>query len=497
MFNALAPSIQKSFSIFHFFFVSLQNLYACNMKKLHKLVIKAFLGPLVVTFFITMIVLLMQFLWKYVDDLIGKGLELTILLKFLYYTTLTLVPMGLPITVLLASLMTFGNMGERDELVAAKASGISLQKLMRPLFVFTIGIAGVAFLFSNNVFPYAFLRYRTLLHDIQMKKPALNINEGEYYKAIDGYVIRIDRKERDGQTIHGVMIYDHTENIGNVRLTIARSGLMQTTADGKFLQFTLFDGWSYAEDVQDFQNRHRRPFSRIRFEEQVIRFDLSTFEMGQTDMSLFKNHEKAKRLSELRQRIDTLAIQYNSRVSEVTNAILSRLHYYRTFYADTLVAKNVNTSKLSRDSLPGHIFELAASQVSSVVSDIRFYAQDLQNRERFIKDFKLEWHRKFTYSFACILLFLIGAPLGAIVRRGGLGLPVVMGVLIFVAYFATSIIGERTALTTDLLMWRGAWLSSVIFLPIGIFLMMKATSDAAFLDADVWRRKILKLFAKK
>jgi len=464
------------------------------MKKLHILVVKAFLGPLFVTFFITMLVLLMQFLWKYVDDLVGKGLELIILFKFLYYTSLTLVPMALPITVLLASLMTFGNMGERYELVAIKASGVSLQKLMRPLFVFAIGIAGIAFLFSNNVFPHAFLKYRTLLHDIQMKKPALNISEGEYYKAIDGYVIRIDRKERDGQTIHGVMIYDHTDHTGNTRLTMAKHGLMQTTADGAYLQFTLFDGYTYAEDVKDFQNRLRRPFSRVKFEEQVIRFDLSSFEMGETDESLFRNHEKAKSLRELQQRVDTLTEQYVTRVEDITKAILSRFHFYRTFFDDSLV---VETSKLSEPALItiSHT-ETAWSHANSLLSDIKFYAIDLQNRERFMKDYEVEWHRKLTYSFACILLFLIGAPLGAIVRRGGLGLPVVMGVLIFVAYFATTLIGERTALTTDLFVSRGAWISTFVFLPIGIFLMIKASSDAAFLDADVWRRKFLKLFGR-
>jgi lipopolysaccharide export system permease protein len=175
--------------------------------------------------------------------------------------------------------MTFGNMGERYELVATKAAGISLQKLMRPLFVFIIGIASIAFLFSNNVYPYAFLKYRTLLHDIQMKKPALNIKEGEYYKRIDGYVIRFEKKERDGQTIQGVQIYDHTDGVGNTRLTMAKSGLMRATDDGKWLQFILFDGHSYVEDVKDWQNRHKRPFSRIKFDEQVIKFDLSSFEM--------------------------------------------------------------------------------------------------------------------------------------------------------------------------------------------------------------------------
>ena len=314
------------------------------MKKIHKLVIKAFLGPLVVTFAISMLILLMQFLWKYVDDLVGKGLETVVILKFLYYTSLTLVPMALPITVLLASLMTLGNMGERYELAAAKAAGVSLQKLMRPLFIFSIGISLVAFLFSNNVFPYAYLKYRTVLHDIQMKKPAFNIEEGEYYKRIDGYVIRFDRKERDGQTIHGVLIYDHTDNLGNIRLTMAKSGLMQSTDDGKWLQFRLFDGYSYAEDIEDFQNRHRRPFSRVKFDEQIIRFDLTSFEMGETDEGLFRNHQKVKNLNQLQGRVDTLHIQYSERVEEITKALLSRHHFYRTFYTDTTPIENTELS---------------------------------------------------------------------------------------------------------------------------------------------------------
>ena len=460
------------------------------MKKIHKLVIKSFIGPLIVTFFISMLVLLMQFLWKYVDDLVGKGLELTVLFKFLYYTSLTLVPLALPITVLLASLMTLGNMGERYELVAIKAAGISLQKLMRPLFVFTMGIALVAFLFSNNVYPYAFLKYRTLLHDIQMKKPALNISEGEYYKRIDGYVIRFDKKERDGQTIHGIQIYDHTENIGNVRLTTAKSGLMQATDDGKWLQFTLFDGYSYAEDVKEWQNRHTRPFSRAKFGEQVIKFDLSSFEMGETDESLFKNHEKGKRLSDLQSTIDTLTMQYADRTEDITKAILSRYHFYQTFYDDSLNVENINISNLSADPLNEHSLNAATSQVNSTLTDVQYYSMDLQNREKFLKDYEIEWHRKFTYPFACLLLFLVGAPLGAIIRRGGLGMPVVMAVLIFIAYFAASIIGEKSVLTTSLLSWRGMWMSSFIFLPIGLFLLIKATSDAAFLDADVWKRKL-------
>ncbi|MDR1951155.1 MAG: LptF/LptG family permease [Bacteroidales bacterium] len=467
------------------------------MKKIHKLVIKAFLGPLVVTFLISILVLLMQHLWKYVDDLVGKGLEVHIIFQFLYYSTLHLVPLALPITVLLASLMTLGNMGERYELVAIKSSGISLQRLLRPLYPLTICISIIAFLFSNNVYPYAFLKYRTLLHDIQIKKPALSINESEYYKGIDGYIIRFDKKERDGQTIHGIQIYDHTDNIGNTRLTMAKSGLMQTTDDGKWLQFTLFDGYSYVEDVKEFQNRHKRPFSRIKFEEQIIKFDLSSFEMTRTDESLFSNHEKIKNLNNLQETVDTLAKQYTTRVQEISTGLLSRYHFYRTFFDDSIKVENLNTEILSVDSLRPDYINSAATNVNSMLSDVKYYATDLQNREAFINDYENEWHRKFTYPAACLLLFLVGAPLGSIIRQGGLGMPVVVAVLIFIAYFALSRIGEVYVMTTGLISWKGMWASSLIFLPIGLFLLVKATSDAAFLDADVWYRKFLKLIGRK
>jgi len=466
------------------------------MKKIHKLIVKAFIGPLIVTFFISMLVLLMQFLWKYIDDLMGKGLELHLILQFLYYTSLTLVPLALPITVLLASLMTLGNLGEHYELVATKSSGISLQKLMRPLFVITIGIAGVAFVFSNNVFPYAFQRYRTLLHDIQMTKPALNIVEGEYYRLIDGFVIRFDRKERDGQTIHGVKIYDHTDGTGNTRLTMARSGIMRTTDDEQWLQFTLFDGHTYSEDVREWQNRHRRPFTRVRFEEQVIRFDLSSFEMNRSDESLFQNDRRGMRLSRLQEAIDSLQQLYAARVDEVKRSLISRHHFYQTFYDSDLTAEPKRLICAPWDSLPAHILEMAIGQIHSVLLDVQHYARELQSRESHLNSHEVEWHRKFTLPFACILLFLIGAPLGAIVRRGGLGMPIVMGVLIFIAYFAISIIGEQSVRTTELLTWRGMWASTFIFLPIGIFLLMKATMDSAFLDEDVWRRKFLKVIGR-
>ncbi|MCL2413267.1 MAG: LptF/LptG family permease, partial [Bacteroidales bacterium] len=253
---------------------------------------------------------------------------------------------------------------------------------------------------------------------------------------------------------------------------------------------------SYSEDVREWQNRHRRPFTRIRFEEQVIRFDLSSFEMNRSDESLFQNDRRGMRLSRLEEAIDSLQELYVARVGEVMNSLVSRHHFYRTFYDDSLVVEPTRLVSSSRDSIPANILEMATTQAHSAFFDIQHYARELQNHESHINSHEIEWHRKFSLPFACILLFLIGAPLGAIVRRGGLGMPVVMGVLIFIAYFSISIIGEQSIRTTELLSWRGMWASTFIFLPIGIFLLMKATMDSAFLDEDVWRRKLLKLFGR-
>jgi lipopolysaccharide export system permease protein len=325
-----------------------------------------------------------------------------------------------------------------------------------------------------------------------MKKPALNIREGEYYKRIDGYVIRFDRKERDGRTIHGVLIYDHTENTGNTRLTMAKSGTMETTADGQYLQFTLFDGHSYVEEVKERQHRHTRPFSRVRFDEQIIRFDLSSFEMRESDERLFAFHEKNKNLTELQAQIDTLHTQYTDRVEEVLRGVLMRYHFLQTFYQEMDSAQELDLTRLSDGSINLDFLNLAVHQAQSALSDMRYYARDLQNREAFRRTYEREWHRRFANPLSVLLLFFVGAPLGAIIRRGGLGMPVVMAVLIFVTFFAVSMIGERAIL----LAWRGVWMSTIIFAPIGLLLLVKATTDGAFLDADVWRRKTLNILRK-
>ncbi|GHV72582.1 hypothetical protein FACS1894201_02650 [Bacteroidia bacterium] len=466
------------------------------MKKIHKLVVKAFLGPLIVTFAISMLVLLMQFLWKYVDDLMGKGLDLVIVINFLYYATLTLVPMALPLTVLLASLMTFGNLGERYELVAAKAAGISLQKMMRPLVLFVIGIAVVSFIFANNVYPYAFKKYRTMLHDIQTKKPALNINEGEYYTQLDGYVLRVGKKDSDGKTVHDIQIYDHTENLGNVRMSIAKDGCMQMSKDGQYLVFTLWDGYSYTEDLKEVQNRAKRPFSRVRFEEQKIKFDLSEFQFQESDDALFSNHYKMMTIASLQRQIDTFCLYYERRATEITRLLTSRYNFYSLYYHDTTERKVSDKVVFNMDTntiIASHAFEGA----NNLRNDIQYYSSDLNARRTSIDIFEIEWHRKYSIPFTCLVLFLVGAPLGAIIRKGGFGMPVVVSILLFTAFYVLSIICEKSIITTDLSPWRGMWTSAIVFLPIGLFLMIKATTDAAFMDAEVWKRWFGNMFHRQ
>ena len=259
------------------------------MRKIYKLVLKAFSGPLVITFFISLFVLLMQFLWKYIDDLVGKGLEWYVISELLFYASATFVPMALPLAILLSSLMTFGNLGEKYELVAMKAAGISLRKIMAPLAVLTLFISIGAFFFSNNVMPIANLKFRSILYDVREHKMAFNIKEGVYYNDLDGYVLRVREKDEDGHTIRGVIIYDHTKDEGNTNVTIADSGYMSMSADNSMMILELYDGQNYLDDVSR-RNKNKRPFRRTQFKKQTITFDMSGFDLSRTNEDLFKNN---------------------------------------------------------------------------------------------------------------------------------------------------------------------------------------------------------------
>ena len=448
------------------------------------------------TFFISLFVLLMQFLWKYIDDLAGKGLEWSVIFKLMVYVAVTLVPLALPLAMLLASIMTFGNLAEHYELVACKSAGMSVQRIMRPLLFLTIGICIAAFYFSDNVLPAANLRMSALLYDVRNQKPALYIKEGVFYNGIEGYVIKVGRKDKDNQTIHNVMIYDHTENRGNTKLILADKGTMLMSDDDRYLILTLFNGQSYEERRKP-KGGDTKPLMRTEFQKEIIRFDLSAFKLTRTNEKLFKDNYQMLNLRQLSASSDSIEKKIND----------TRLFYQkvnRKYYE----APNPESKKKVAFTNEDFILNFPEAKQASILAGALSAARTSQNiavdsandisiRQKSLYKHRIEWNRKFTLSFAIFILFLIGAPLGSIIRKGGLGMPLVISVIFFLIYHIISITGEKFAREGVVEVYKGMWLSSVILLPLGIFLMYKATTDSALFDKDAYTRFFNKFIPKK
>lgn len=474
------------------------------MKKIYILVLKAYIGPLIMTFFIAIFILLMQFVWKYVDDLVGKGLEWYIIAELLFYASSTFVPLALPLAILLSSLMTFGNLGEHYELVAIKAAGISLKKTMFPLVVLSIFISSIAFYFSNNVLPYANLKLHSILYDVREQKLALNIKEGIFYDGIDGYVIRVGKKEPDGKTIRDIKIYDHTARLGNINVTTANWGTMQLTSDKKSLIFTLHDGVNYQEKIDQHNYSARRQFQRTSFSENQRYFDLSAFAMSRTNEELFRSHYQMLNLMQLHDAEDSLMQKISIRKKEMSSQIWKS--FFHLNYKNALAINNTPDSivKPGPDFLASFsnqqrskILEGAVAGTRSLKENISYYNSEIDQRSEKLYRYQIEVQRKFTLSLACFILFFIGAPLGAIIRKGGFGLPVVFSVLFFVVFHILSITGEKFCREGVLPSWQGMWIASLVFLPVGIFLTLKATTDSPLVDSDAWKRLFRRIFPKR
>ncbi|MFA6924600.1 MAG: LptF/LptG family permease [Bacteroidales bacterium] len=476
------------------------------MKKLNILVLKSYVSPFIATFFIAIFVLLMQFLWKYVDDMVGKGLEWITLAKLLVYASATFVPLALPLAILLSSIMTFGNLAENNELVAIKAAGISLQKTMRPLVILTIAMCFVAFYFSNYILPVANLKFGSLLFDIREQKPAFNIREGIFYNEIEGYVIKVAKKESDGQTVRNIMIYDHTGNMGGYCLTSADSGKMYMTKDKKFLLLKLFSGYNYNEKQNPSNDKsYTYPFQRIKFSEQNIRFDLSSFSMTRTDEGLFKDNYQMLNIKQLRREIDSLSKQKDSAQKKYTFDLFQKFYYLSKKYNDKnkdTIAKNIdykndNIISIFRKEDRNKILEASVNFMRGTKESVFYYKEDQQTRKKILARNKIEWHRKFTLSFACLILFFIGAPLGAIIRKGGFGMPVVVSIVFFVIFHVLSKTGEEMVKEGAISVFSGMWMASMILFPVGILLTMKATTDSSIFNREAYSMFLRKIFGMR
>lgn len=467
------------------------------MKQIDRLILRSFVGPLVLTFLLAVFVLLMQFLWKYIDDMVGKGLDFWIIAQLLFYASATFVPMALPIATLFASIMTMGNFGEKYELVAMKAGGISIKRVMMPMALMVLLLTGMAFYFANNVMPVAVLKYKMTLYDVTRKKPALNIKPSEYYSGIDGYVIRIDQKDKENKNLKNIIIYDHTDGMGNVSVTVADRGRMTVTPDERFLVFDMYDGYSYVEDVKG-QNAYARPLTRMKFDEQTMRFDLSAFAFNKVDKEHFRGSYQMMNVKQLDEAMDTLRINREKKVLDFKNEV-SLSFSIKEMTANSNVA---NVQLLKGDyplslinDLPErkqkNIRRVALHSARKVNEDVAMYEQILQNDLEYINRHGIEWHQKFTLSVACFVLFLIGAPFGSIVRKGGLGLPLVASVIFFVLYYVINTICIKAIRETALPPY-GMWISTLAMLPLGIFLTLKATTDSGLFDRGTWQKIIRK-----
>ena len=409
----------------------------------------------------------MQFLWKYIDDLIGKGLDVSQVSELMIYSIARFVPLALPIAVLISSVMVLGKLGENYELAALQSSGISLISIMKPIFVLIVLISISSFLFSNYVMPIANFKGGSLLYDIKKKKPAINIKEGIFYNDIDGFSIKIGSKDDD--VLNDILIYDHKENLGNKKVISAKSGKMKITDDEKYMELYLFDGNSYIEIENN--NKKKKSINRkISFQKDLIRFDLSSFNMKNSEM-LYKGHYAMLNNKQLSYSIDSL----NNKLIDKQNLIKVRVSenykYDASSKSDSVISlNNLNNKK---------IHETAINKLRILKSVSKSNADDLNYKKTIIAKHKIEWHRKISLAFACIIMFLIGAPLGSIIRKGGFSVPLLVSILLFVVYYVISITGEKTAKDLSASPLEGMWISNFIFIPISIILISLALRNSS------------------
>ena len=400
--------------------------------------------------------------------------------------------------------MTFGNLGEHFELTALKSAGLSLEKIMKPLVIAILVISLAAFFFSNYILPFTNLKAEALLFDVRTSKPTLMFKDGAFNNSLEGYSIRVTQKDKDGKTLHGILIYDHTEMQGNNLVLVAKSGTMEESPDKAFLLLHLYEGASYKEVKNNPQNiNEKHPLIRDTFKERIIRFDLSGFKLSRTKEELFKSHAQMLNLSQLNDLVDSFKVDMTKSTMNFSTQI-QKIHYPRT--SKLLSATNSSTADsaqafLPLSSMPKPMQLSIIESASSITRSSKAFAEstidDVEIKEYSIAKYKAEWHRKFTLSVACIVLFFIGAPLGAIIRKGGLGMPVVVSVLFFITFHILSITGEKLTIEGDWPSYMGMWMATAVLFPIGVFLTYKATADSSLFDVNVYLAPIKKLFGNK
>ena len=534
------------------------------LKKLDIFLLKSYAGPFIATFFISVFVLLMQFVWKWIDDLVGKGLDFMVIAELMYYAAVSLIPMALPLAILLASIMTYGNLGEKFELTAIKAAGISLQRVMRPLTILTVIISLGAFVIANDVIPYANLRMSALIWSIRNQRPELNIKPYIFNNDIENFSIRISRKDEKTGMMYDFVVYDHRDAKANNVCILADSGSMKVTDNGRYMIVMLYSGVQYTEENE--RTRSNYPFRKDEFDVQSLVINLSGFDFNKADENLFKNRHQVMNIKELEASTDSLQRDFHNFADDI-HETLTTSHYFRSgkhpekAYAESLRASRSHKSQYNsrrasgsasytlvpdsayfaedsiirlqianyRESIYHTTYNGSLSDMKpaanldsifdsmnkadrqKVLSRTKEYAtqvntmvasevDDLASRQKTIARYRNSWHQKFTLSVACLIFFFIGAPLGAIIRKGGFGLPIVVSVIVFLIYYLISTAGMKMSRDGLWEPWQGMWISTIVILPLGVFLTYKATVDAQLFNKEAWTRAfdaIVNFFKRK
>lgn len=462
------------------------------IKKLDKLILRAFTGPFIATFILAIFVLILQFFWLWLDDFVGKGLDTLTLLKVILYVAASWVPVALPLAMLLSTIMTFGNLGESYELVAIKSAGISLSRFMRPIMVAALMVSGIAFLFNNNILPVVNLRLQKMKYEVVYTKPAFDIKPGVFYDKIDGYTIKLGKKDNNTGKIDNIIIYEKGNYLQD-NLILADSGQMKVSKDKRFLEFDLRKGTRYEE--KGMRNSTNTELTRVSFDQYKKVFDLSSFFQVKTSDSLFKDNYRMLSVRQLGHFIDTVKKMQQVSVKKISadaGANFKFIQWYdsnKTKRADTT---RVKTPKNLDEILPAdqqqNLADMALSRLANAKTNFEILNADYQQNSRDLRYYQLASWQKYSLSFACFVLFLIGAPLGSIIRKGGLGTPLVFAVIFFVIFHLLNTVGEKMAKEGILSPFTGAWLPCIVLIPIGLFLTYKAMRDSQLFNKEFYTR---------
>ena len=473
------------------------------MKKLDQFMLKSFVGPFIAILLVVVFILVMQFLWLYIDELVGKGLSFKVILEFLGWGSVTMLPLSLPLATLLASMMTLGTLGENNELLAIKAAGISLQRVMIPLGICCVAISIGAFFISNDLIPVAYNKIYTLRDDIGKTKEEIKIPTGTFYNGIEGYILRVNERNDETDMMYGVMVYNHTKNKGNTSLTLADSAMMKMSKDKTYLTFSLFDGANYEETNTKKYRDTTLTLQKIDFQKQELIIPLENYAFQKSDSSRFDDQVKSMNLKQLQHGQDSIgALNEAGKKENIKSVRTSRVLRYNAQLDSTgkagrttpFVKKEENKWKTLEAEIQA--LERAKSNASDLQMSLASFSRERYHHTYTLRLIDIEILKKFALSIACLIFFFIGAPLGALIRKGGLGTPAIISVLFFVFYWVIDITGTKLARDGAIGPFHGVFISSYILLPTGLYLTWQAINDSSIFNLGNIKNVLKKIKAK-